>query len=94
VEGHCRYQIGTESLIQRRLILLDRSDLILAESFDPYFVQQFIVSSNAFMELLTRKFLESVLCQKNLLKRVINNRIKMPDMFIPLAMSAGRRTED
>jgi len=35
MEGQCRYLIGTESPIRRRLILLDRSDLILAESFDP-----------------------------------------------------------
>jgi len=33
-EGHCRYRIGTESPIPRRPILLDRSDLILAGSFD------------------------------------------------------------
>jgi len=33
---HCRYRIGTESPIRRRPILLDRSDLILAGSFDPY----------------------------------------------------------
>ena len=31
----CRYRIGTESPIRRRPILLDRSDLILAGSFDP-----------------------------------------------------------
>ena len=37
MEGRCRYRIGTESPIRRRPILLDRSDLILAGSFDPYF---------------------------------------------------------
>jgi len=36
MEGHCRYRMDTESLIRRRPILLDRSDLILAGSFDPY----------------------------------------------------------
>ena len=36
MEGHSRYRIDTESPIQKRPILLDRSDLILAESFDPY----------------------------------------------------------
>ena len=37
MEGHCRYQIVTESPTQRRPILLDRSDLLLAGSFDPYY---------------------------------------------------------
>ena len=36
MEGHCQYRIDTESPIQRRPILLDQSDLILAGSFDPY----------------------------------------------------------
>ena len=37
MEGHGRYRIGTETPIRRRPILLDRFDLILAGSFDPYY---------------------------------------------------------
>jgi len=36
MEGYCRYQISTGSPVRKQPILLDRSDLILAESFDPY----------------------------------------------------------
>jgi len=38
IERYCWYQIHTGSPKRRRLILLDQSDLILAESFHPYFL--------------------------------------------------------